>query len=69
MKYHKASILYELAVTNQDISLIDESKIYLDNCIKEDPDIITARLLRAKNFSFEKKTEEAMKLANQGFEN
>ena len=65
LKYHKASILYELAVTNQDISLIDESKIYLDNCIKEDPDIITARLLRAKIFLFEKKTEEAMKLANQ----
>ena len=65
LKYHKASILYELAVFNQDISLIDESKIYLDNCIKEDPDIIPARLLRAKIFLFEKKTEEAMKLANQ----
>jgi tetratricopeptide (TPR) repeat protein len=34
LKYHKASILYELAVFNQDISLIDESKIYLDNCIR-----------------------------------
>ena len=45
--------------------MIDESKIYLDNCIKEDPDIILARLLRAKIFLFEKKTEEAMKLANQ----
>ena len=65
LKYHKASILYELAVINQDISLIDESKIYLDNCIKEDSDIIPARLLRAKIFLFEKKTEEAMKLANQ----
>tara|TARA_B110001450_G_scaffold182917_1_gene170926 strand:- start:472 stop:1512 length:1041 start_codon:yes stop_codon:yes gene_type:complete len=65
LKYHKASILYELAVFNQDISLIDESKIYLDNCIKEDPDIISARILRAKIFLFEKKTEEAMKLANQ----
>jgi tetratricopeptide (TPR) repeat protein len=65
LKYHKASILYELAVFNQDISLIDESKIYLDNCIKEDPEIIPARLLRAKIFLFEKKTEESMKLANQ----
>ena len=65
LKYHKASILYELAVFNQDISLIDESKIYLDNCIKEDSDIIPARLLRAKIFLFEKKTEEAIKLANQ----
>ena len=65
LKYHKASILYELAVFNQDISLIDESKIYLDNCIKEDPDIISARILRAKIFLLEKKTEEAMKLANQ----
>ena len=65
LKYHKASILYELAVSNQAISLIDESKIYLDNCIKEDPDIIPARLLRSKIFLFEKKTEEAMKLANQ----
>ena len=65
LKYHKASILYELAVFNQDISLIDESKIYLDNCIKQDPDIIPARLLRAKIFLFEKKTEEAMKLTNQ----
>ena len=65
LKYHKASILYELAVFNQDISLIDESKIYLDNCIKEDPEIISARLLRAKIFLFEKKTEEAIKLANQ----
>ena len=65
LKYHKASILYELAVFTQDISLIDESKIYLDNCIKQDPDIIPARLLRAKIYLFEKKTEEAMKLANQ----
>ena len=40
LQYHKAAILYELAVFNQDISLIDESKIYLDNCIKEDLEII-----------------------------
>ena len=65
LKYHKAAILYELAVFNQDVSLIDESKIYLDNCIKEDQEIISARLLRAKIFLFEKKTEDAMKLANQ----
>ena len=65
LKYHKASILYELAVFKQDVSLIDESKIYLDNCIKEDPEIISARLLRAKIFLFEKKTEEAIKLTNQ----
>tara|TARA_B110001450_G_scaffold99151_1_gene94016 strand:- start:528 stop:1577 length:1050 start_codon:yes stop_codon:yes gene_type:complete len=65
LKYHKAAILYELAVFNQDVSLIDESKIYLDNCIKEDSEIIPARLLRAKIFLFEKKTEQAMKLANQ----
>ena len=65
LQYHKAAILYELAVFNQDISLIDESKIYLDNCIKEDLEIIPPRLLRAKIFLFEKKTEEAMKLVNQ----
>ena len=65
LKYHKAAILYELAVFNQDVSLIDESKIYLDNCIKEDQEIISARLLRSKIFLFEKKTEDAMKLANQ----
>ena len=65
LQYHKAAILYELAVFNQDISLIDESKIYLDNCIQEDLEIIPPRLLRAKIFLFEKKAEEAMKLANQ----
>ena len=65
LQYHKAAILYELAVFNQDISLIDESKIYLDNCIQEDLDIIPPRLLRAKIYLFEKKTEEAMKLVNQ----
>jgi len=65
LKYHKAAILYELAVLKQDVSLIDESKIYLDNCIKEDQEIISARLLRAKIYLFEKKTEEAIKLVNQ----
>jgi len=65
LQYHKAAILYELAVYSQDISLIDESKIYLDNCIKEDLEIIPPRLLRAKIYLFEKKTEEAMKLANK----
>ena len=45
--------------------MIDESKIYLDNCIKEDLEIIPPRLLRAKIFLFEKKTEDAMKLVNQ----
>lgn len=65
LKYHKAAILYELAVFKQDISLIDESKIYLDNCIKQDMEIIPPRLLRAKIFLFEKKTDDAMKLVNE----
>ena len=52
LKYHKAAILYELAVFKQDVSMIDESKIYLDNCIKEDKEIIAARLLRSKIFLF-----------------
>ena len=65
LKYHKAAILYELAVYNQDISSLDESKIYLDNTIIEDPEIIEPRLLRAKIFLFEKKTEESMKLINE----
>ena len=65
LKYHKAAILYELAVSKQDISLIDESKIYLDNCIKQDLEIIPPRLLRAKIFLFEKKTDDAMKLVNE----
>ena len=64
LKYHKAAILYELAVNKQDISLLDESKIYLDNCIEEDLEIIAPRLLRAKIFLFEKKTDQAMKLVN-----
>jgi tetratricopeptide (TPR) repeat protein len=64
LKYHKAAILYEFAVYTQDISLLDESKIYLDNSIDEDPDIIEPRLLRAKIFLFEKKTEESMRLIN-----
>lgn len=64
LKYHKAAILYEYAVYNQDISLLDESKIYLDNTISEDLEIIEPRLLRAKIFLFEKKTEESMRLIN-----
>ena len=64
LKYHKAAILYELAVFKQDVSMIDESKIYLDNCIKEDKEIIAARLLRSKIFLFEKNTDQAMKLVN-----
>ena len=64
LKYHKAAILYELAVFKQDVSLIDESKLYLDNCIKEDKEIIAARLLRSKIFLFEKNTDQAMKLVN-----
>lgn len=64
LKYHKAAILYEFAVYTQDISLLDESKIYLDNSIDEDPEIIEPRLLRAKIYLFEKKTEESMRLIN-----
>ena len=64
LKYHKAAILYELAVFKQDVSMIDESKLYLDNCIKEDKEIIAARLLRSKIFLFEKNTDQAMKLVN-----
>ena len=56
--------MYELAVFKQDVSMIDESKIYLDNCIKEDKEIIAARLLRSKIFLFEKNTDQAMKLVN-----
>ncbi len=64
LKYQKAAILYEFAVYNQDISLLDESKIYLDNTIDEDQSIIEPRLLRAKIYLFEKKTEESMRLIN-----
>tara|TARA_Y100000385_G_scaffold68641_1_gene68671 strand:- start:174 stop:1226 length:1053 start_codon:yes stop_codon:yes gene_type:complete len=64
LKYHKAAILYEFAVYTQDISLLDESKIYLDNTIEEDQSIIEPRLLRAKIYLFEKKTEESMRLIN-----
>jgi tetratricopeptide (TPR) repeat protein len=64
LKYHKAAILYEYAVYTQDVSLLDESKIYLDNTISEDLEIIEPRLLRAKIFLFEKKTEESMRLIN-----
>jgi len=64
LKYHKAAILYEFAVYNQDVSLLDESKIYLDNSIAEDLEIIEPRLLRAKIYLFEKKTEESMRLIN-----
>jgi len=64
LQYHKASILYEYAVYEQDISLLDEAKLYLDNSIKEDLQIIPPRLLRAKIFLFEKDTEESMRLIN-----
>ena len=48
LQYHKAAILYEFAVQKQDVTFLDESKIYLNNCIAEDNMLIEARLLRAK---------------------
>ena len=36
LQYHKAAILYEFAVQKQDVTFLDESKIYLNNCIAED---------------------------------
>ena len=64
LKYHKAAILYEFGVFKQDVTYIDESKIYLDDCISEDLEIIPSRLLRAKIYFFEKKSEEAIRLVN-----
>ena len=48
LQYHKAAILYEFAVQKQDVTFLDEAKIYLNNCIAEDNMLIEARLLRAK---------------------
>jgi tetratricopeptide (TPR) repeat protein len=64
LKYHKAAILYENSVFTQDISLLDESKIYLDDCITNDLEIIPPRLLRSKIYFFEKKTDESIRLVN-----
>jgi tetratricopeptide (TPR) repeat protein len=64
INYEKASILYEYGVFSQDISLIDESKIYLDHCISLDEDFELSKLLKAKLFLFEKKTDESMVLVN-----
>lgn len=64
INYEKASILYEYGVFSQDISLIDESKIYLDHCISLDKDFELSKLLKAKLFLFEKKTDESMVLVN-----
>ncbi|MEC7005751.1 MAG: hypothetical protein VXW95_05920, partial [Bacteroidota bacterium] len=60
LQYHKAAILYEFAVQKQDITFLDEAKIYLNNCIAEDNMLIEARLLRAKIHLFEDETEECM---------
>tara|TARA_Y100001933_G_scaffold110662_1_gene110747 strand:+ start:211 stop:1281 length:1071 start_codon:yes stop_codon:yes gene_type:complete len=60
LQYHKAAILYEYAVQKQDVTYLDESKIYLNNCISEDKMLIEARLLRAKIHLFEEETDECM---------
>ena len=39
---------------------LDESKIYLNNCISEDKMLIEARLLRAKIHLFEEETDECI---------
>ena len=60
LQYHKAAILYEYAVQKQDVTYLDESKIYLNNCISEDKVLIQTRLLRAKIHLFEEETDECM---------
>tara|TARA_Y100000589_G_scaffold332180_1_gene390006 strand:- start:3568 stop:4677 length:1110 start_codon:yes stop_codon:yes gene_type:complete len=64
LNYTKAEILYEFAVFNQDVSMIDECKIYLDHCISLDEDFILAKLLKAEILLYSKQTDQAMVLVN-----
>lgn len=64
INYEKAAILYEYGVFSQDISLIDDANIYINHCISLDEDFVLAKLLKAKLFLFEKKTDESMVLVN-----
>ena len=64
INYEKAAILYEYGVFSQDVSLIDESKIYLNHCISLDENFVLSKLLKAKLLLFEKKTDESMVLVN-----
>ena len=64
LNYTKAEILYEFAVFNQDVSMIDECKIYLDHCISLDKDFILAKLLKAEILFYGKQTDQAMVLVN-----